>query len=318
MREVKGRAVLVTGGAGFLGERVVRALLGQGARVRVLDNMSTGPRARLSDIERRIEVLDGDIRNAVACRNASRGIEIVFHLAAWGSAASSLRDPVTSDAVNIGGTLNVLMAARDAGVKRLVFGSSLEVYGECPQLADEATLPHPLSPYAVGKLYGEQMCRLFTLHHGLETVSLRFATLYGPSERLRGGEESVIPLLAAAAEEKKSACLHGAASDTRDYLHVNDAVRATLLAACAEVIAGETLNIAFGRALTIAEAAALVNRALGVRRKPVFSASGPGEPRHVQASVRKARELLGFEAEIAPEEGLRETTACYRNAIGNA
>src|SRR5512138_3332065 len=233
---MKGTFALVTGGAGFIGSHIVRALVAEGARVRVLDNLSSGLQANLSGIERKVELQEGDIRNAVACRNACRGVDAVFHLAAFISVPGSVRDPVTADAVNIGGTLNVLLAARDAGVKRVVFSSSAAVYGDPEPAEDgrvtvtEKTPAAPLSPYGVEKLYGEHMCRLFAHLYGMQTASLRYFNVYGPRQNPRSEYAAVVPKFVTMLLAGEQPTIFGDGEQTRDLVFVEDVARANLLA----------------------------------------------------------------------------------------
>jgi len=309
------RSVLVTGGAGFIGSHLTRALAEAGARVRVLDNFSGGRRVNLAGIEREIDLHEGDIRNAIACRNACRGVEAIFHLAAFISVPGSIRDPVTADAVNIGGTLNLLLAAREAGARRFIFSSSAAVYGDAGACSvDEETLPRPLSPYGVGKLYGEHMVRLFHDQRGLETISLRYFNVYGPGQNPDGEYAAVVPKFLRALLNGYTPTLFGDGEQTRDFLFVEDVVRANLQAAQAEGVGGEVFNIAGGRAVSIKELFSALCAAAGVAIEPAFGPARPGDIRHSCADITRAQTRLGFVPAFDLAAGLEKTVAFYRHS----
>jgi nucleoside-diphosphate-sugar epimerase len=314
---VKGKTVLVTGGAGFIGSHLVRALVSEGAVVRVLDNLSTGNYNRFAGIERKVDFQEGDIRNAVACRNGCRGVDTVFHLAAYISVPGSLRDPVTADAINISGTLNMLLAARDSGVRRFVFSSSSAVYGDTDVLpTPEDTLPRPMSPYGVEKLYGEHMVRLFSAHHGLETASLRYFNVYGPGQNPESEYAAVIPKFITRLLAGQTATIFGDGAQTRDFLFVGDVVRANLLAAQTDGAAGEVFNIAGGRSVSLNELYSALTGVLGVTTRAEFGAPRQGDILHSSADIGKARAHLGFEPRFDLAAGLEKTVAYYRGALG--
>lgn len=310
-----GRSVLVTGGAGFIGSHLVRALVEEGATVRVLDNLSTGLYARFAGIERKIDFQEGDVRNAVACRNACRGVDTVFHLAAYISVPGSVRDPVTADAINISGTLNVLLAARDSGIRRLVFSSSSAVYGDTTVLpTPEDILPRPMSPYGVEKLYGEQMARLFFQLHGLETVALRYFNVYGPGQNPESEYAAVIPKFITRMLSKETPTIYGDGSQTRDFLYVEDVVRANLLAAIADRVGGEVFNVAGGKSVSLNELCSALARVLGVTRRAEYGPSRAGDIVHSSADVRLAQARLGFRPAFDLMAGLAKTVEFYRSA----
>jgi len=314
---VKGKSVLVTGGAGFIGSHLVRALTAEGAAVRVLDNLSTGQYARFAGMERKIDFQEGDIRNAVACRNACRGVDTVFHLAAYISVPGSLRDPITADAINISGALNMLLAARDSGVRRLVFSSSSAVYGDTEALpTSEDTLPRPASPYGIEKLYGEHMARLFSQIHGLETASLRYFNVYGPGQNPESEYAAVIPKFITLMLAGQTPTIFGDGTQTRDFLYVDDVVRANLLAARAEGIGGEVFNIAGGRSISLNELTSGLARAMGVENRADHGPPRQGDILHSCADVAKARERLGFTPEFDLGAGLAKTVEYYRAISG--
>lgn len=240
---------LVTGGAGFIGSHLVRALVGRRVAVRVLDNLSSGTTANLEGLGSRIELMEGDIRNAIACRNACRGIDTVFHMAAVVSVPQSVADPVHADAVNIGGTLNMLLAARDCRAQRFVFTSSSAVYGDTPVIpTPEDVLPAPISPYGVQKLTGEHYARNFTRLFGLETVALRYFNVYGPRQNPHSEYAAVIPRFLTRVLAGEQPVVFGDGEQTRDFLAVGDVVAANIQAAdCGDPRAtGAVFNIAGG------------------------------------------------------------------------
>jgi UDP-glucose 4-epimerase len=314
---VKGELALVTGGAGFIGSHLVRALTAQGARVRILDNFSSGSRTNLSGMERSLEVQEGDIRNAIACRNACRGVQYVFHLAAYISVPGSIQDPVTADSVNIGGTLNLLMAARDCWVRRFVFSSSAAVYGETGTTPiPETTLPRPLSPYGVEKLYGEHMARLYHALHGLETVCLRYFNVYGPGQNPASEYAAVIPRFIAMMLEGKTPTIFGDGEQTRDFLFVEDVACANLRAAQAQGVAGEVFNVASGVSTSLNALYDALKRGTGFRKKALRGPERPGDIRHSCADTTRAREMLGFTPQFDLAAGLARTIAYYRERAG--
>jgi nucleoside-diphosphate-sugar epimerase len=310
---LQGKSVLVTGGAGFIGSHLTRALVSKGACVRVLDNFSTGSRANLAGVEHKIDILEGDIRNAIACRHACRNVEIVFHLAAYISVPGSVKDPIHADSINIGGTLHLLLAAKDAGVHRFIFSSSAAVYGDAKIIpTHEKVLPLPLSPYGVEKLYGEQTCRLFHRHFGLQTVSLRYFNVYGPGQNPTSEYAAVIPKFITALLSGKIPTIFGDGLQTRDFLYVEDVVRANLLAAQADGVGGEVFNIATGQAVSVRELYNALLRATGQTRPPQFGPERPGDIRHSCADVTKARKQLGFTPMHDLAAGLEETVRYYQ------
>jgi nucleoside-diphosphate-sugar epimerase len=314
---LKGKSILVTGGAGFIGSHLTRALIRQGARVRVLDNFSSGRRENLADVARQVDFCEGDVRNAIACRNSCRGIEIVFHLAAYVSVPGSVRDPVTSDAVNIGGTLNMLLAARDCGVGRFVFSSSAAVYGDTEVLpAHEEVLPVPLSPYGVEKLYGEHMTRLYHLDGGMQTASLRYFNVYGPGQNPGSDYAAVIPRFVTQLLARETPVIYGDGGQTRDFLYVEDVVRANLLAAQAEGLAGDVYNVGSGQAVSLNDLYGAICEAAGVRKRARRGPARPGDIRHSAANITKAAERLGFAPVCDLAEGLRHTVEYFRGVDG--
>jgi nucleoside-diphosphate-sugar epimerase len=309
---LRGTSVLVTGGAGFLGSYLVNELLARGAAVRILDNQTAKRRGLIQVPNRSVQMVEGDVRNAIACRNACRGMDMVFHLAALTSIPASIVDPVASDGVNIGGTLNMLIAARESRVKRFVFASTAAVYGDCLSPLDEDAAVKPLSPHSVGKLYGEQMCRLYADLYRLNTVSLRITQLYGPGQSGVGDRATVIPAFLAQMLDDSPVSMEGGGQQTRDFLHVRDAARGLLLAAEKEA-AGGVFNLASGSSITVRELFAALRKLVPTPHAPIKVQVRAGDVRQMRLDTGWARKTLGFEAEADFKEGLREVVAGVRS-----
>lgn len=309
--------MLVTGGAGFIGSHVTEALVSAGYAVRVLDSFATGSRSNLTGVAGDLEIVTGDIRDPECLREACAGIETVFHLAAFISAPGSVADPASADAVNIAGTLNVLTAARDAGVRRLVFSSSAAVYGEPEQVpTPETARTRPASPYGLEKLYGEHMCRLFTELYGLETVALRYFNVFGPRQHPTSEYAAVIPKFVSALLSGTKPTIYGDGLQTRDFLFVEDVARANLLAAESPDAVGLAINIASGRAVSVLDMLAEVSSQRGVSVEPLHAAPREGDIRHSVADVSLAERVLGFRSTVSLAEGLRRTVAWLRRTGG--
>jgi nucleoside-diphosphate-sugar epimerase len=301
---------LVTGGAGFIGSHMVRTLLERGERVRILDNFATGKREHLMPLAGRIEVIEGDVRYLNNVQEAVAGADYVIHLAALPSVARSVRTPIESNDVNVVGTLNLLVAARDAGVQRVVYSASSSAYGNSATLPKEETMPSdPLSPYAVNKLTGELYCRTFTRVYGLETVSLRYFNVFGPRQDPTSQYSAVIPRFIQAALVGQPPVIYGDGEQSRDFSYVQNAVEASLLACTAPGVAGETINVGCGHRVTLNELVRMIARLTGRTIEPVYEAPRAGDVRHSLAAIEKAGRLLGYTPSVALEEGLRRTIA---------
>ena len=299
---------LVTGGCGFVGSHLVEALVQKGERVRVFDNCSTGKAENIAHLKNQIELIDGDLRELEAVHQAVAGVDYIFHQGARPSVARSLADPILSNNVNIDGTLNLLVAARDAGVKRVVYAASSSAYGNIPTLPRSETLPpQPASPYAITKYVGECYCRVFTQVFGLDTVALRYFNIFGPRQNPRSQYSAVIPKFIHAYLQGNSPIIEGDGEQSRDFTYIANAVHANLLACHAEGVAGEIFNIGCGQQTSINRLANLIGEMMGADAKPVYTASRPGDVRHSRADIRKAQRLLGYEPKVELKTGLRQT-----------
>jgi nucleoside-diphosphate-sugar epimerase len=299
---------LVTGGAGFIGSNLVRALLERGDEVRVLDNFSTGNRVNLADVDGQVEIIEGDLRSYERVHAAVRGVELVYHQGALPSVPRSVQDPLTTTAVNVEGTLNVLLAARDENVRRVVFASSSSVYGNegtLPRTEDQ--LPQPISPYAVAKLAAERFCASFSSVYGLETVSLRYFNVFGPRQDPASQYAAVVPRFIRAIAAGQPVTVYGDGEQSRDFTFVANVVEANLLAAAAPEARGEIVNIATGSSETVNALVDTVGALLGRQAEKHFEPDRPGDVRRSWADIGVARELLGFEPGVGFEDGLRLT-----------
>ena len=304
--------VVVTGGGGFIGSNLVRALLERGDEVRVLDNFSTGNRANLDGLD--VEIVEGELRSYERVHNAVRTTEVVYHLGALGSVPRSVQDPLTSSAVNIEGTLNVLLAARDEGVRRVVFSSSTSVYGSSRQLPTrEDTPPDPISPYGVAKLAAERYSISFSrVYESFESVVLRYFNVFGPRQSPLSQYAAVVPLFVTAIEAGRPVQIHGDGEQSRDFTYVGNVVDATILAGDTEGASGEIFNIAAGSPASVNELADTIGSILG---KPVEKEHLPpraGDIRDSWADLGKAERILGYRPAVGLEEGLRRTVEFLR------
>ncbi len=301
------RRVLVTGGAGFIGSNLVRALLERGDTVRVLDNFSTGNRANLVDAD--VEVVEGELRSYERVHNAVRGVEVVFHLGELGSVPRSVQDPLTSSAVNVEGTLNVLLAARDEGVRRVVFASSSSVYGNQETLPlVETAPPDPISPYGVAKLAAERYCVSFSrVYESFETVALRYFNVFGPRQDPRSQYAAVVPLFLTRIAADEPVTIYGDGGQSRDFTYVTNAVEATILAADAPEVSGLVLNVAAGAPASVDRLADTVGTILGKVVEKRYVEPRPGDVRRSWADTSLARAKLGWAPRVGLEQGLRLT-----------
>ena len=305
---------LVTGGAGFIGSNIVREALVRGIRVRILDNFSTGHWSNLADIRNEIEIVEGDIRSYHIVRNAMEGVEVVFHQGALPSVPRSIADPITTNEVNVTGTLNILHAALDAGCRRVLFASSSSIYGDAPeQVKTEGLHVRPLSPYAVSKLAGEKYMHVFHHIYGLETVALRYFNVFGPYQDPDSPYSAVIPLFIRACMEGQRPLINGDGQQSRDFTYIANVVHANLLAADSKAASGMMMNIACGDSITVNH---LANAIGGLTDrmdiKPSHRPERIGDVKHSRADISLARRLLGYEPVTSFEEGLEDTVSFMR------
>ena len=300
---------LVTGGAGFIGSNLVRGLLERGDTVRVLDNFSTGRRGNLAGLETAVEVVEGELRSYERVHAAVRGCELVFHLGGLGSVPRSVQDPLTTSAVNVEGTMNVLLAARDEGVRRVVFASSSSVYGNAPELPlRESMAPDPISPYGVAKLAAERYCVSFSrVYHSFETVVLRYFNVFGPRQDPTSQYAAVVPLFLTAISAGRPVTIFDDGEQSRDFTYVDNVVAANLRAADAEGASGRIFNISGGTPTSVNELADTIARLLGKPLEKTYLPARPGDLRNSWADRAEAREALGWEPHVGLEDGLRLT-----------
>jgi UDP-glucose 4-epimerase len=307
---------LVTGGGGFIGSHLAARLLRDGYEVRVLDNFASGRRENLLDIWDEIELVEGDIQSYERVHNAVRGCHVVAHLAALPSVPRSVQDPLTSNATNVTGTLNVLLAARDAEIGRLVYASSSSVYGanpELPKREDHSALP--ISPYAVAKLAGEGYCRAFHDVFGLETVALRFFNVFGPGQDPLSQYAAVIPRFITSLLDGRSPTIYGDGEQSRDFTYVDNVLDGVTRALGTPGNGGEVFNVATGHGVTLNELFRQLAEIIGSDVEPVYEKARPGEVRHSQADVSRARDALGFEPAITIEAGLARTVESFQRKL---
>jgi nucleoside-diphosphate-sugar epimerase len=299
---------LVTGGAGFIGSNLALALLARGHDVRLLDNFSTGHRANLEPLD--AEVVEGDLRSYERVAAAVGGVDVVFHQGALPSVPRSIQDPLTSTAVNVEGTLNVLLAARDAGVRRVVFASSSSVYGDAPGMPRRESQPlAPLAPYAVSKLAAEQYCMVANRVYGVETVALRYFNVFGERQDPLSGYAAVIPKFIRMMLDGQRPTIFGDGQTSRDFTHVENVVEANLAAAVEPAAAGRVMNIAVGSSHTLNELVSTLQGLVDSELEPEYGPPRPGDVSESLADVSLARKLLGYEPRIGFEEGLQRTIA---------
>jgi nucleoside-diphosphate-sugar epimerase len=304
---------LVTGGAGFIGSHITEALVKRGYRVRVLDNLITGKRENLRHLADKIEFIEGDIRDAGATRSAMEGVRIVFHEAAIPSVPRSVADPQLNHDANSNGTFNVLMAARDAGVKRLVYAASSSAYGETEVLPKHEDMPpSPLSPYAAAKLFGEYYCQVFTRVYGLETVCLRYFNVFGPRQDPTSPYSGVISKFVTALLNGDTPVIFGDGEQSRDFTYVANVVDANLRAAEAPDASGQVMNMGIGQRITLNQLLAELQKILGTNLAPRHEEPRTGDVRHSLADISRAERLLGYRPIVRLAEGLQHTVAWYR------
>ena len=298
---------LVTGGAGFIGSNLVKALLEQSHKVRVLDNFSTGKRENIIqfDEKKNFELIEGDLRSSHIVRSAMKNVDFVLHQGALPSVPRSIHDPITTNDVNISGTLNILDAAKEFKVKRVVFASSSSVYGNNETLPkNEEMNINPISPYALTKYSGERYCQIFYQLYGLETVCLRYFNVFGPNQNPNSEYSAVIPKFINLMQSKKIPVIYGDGNQSRDFTYIENVINANLLACHANLVAGHVFNIASGERYSLLALIEKVNKILATNVSPTFEPPRTGDVEHSLADIRKAKEMLNYEPKVKFEDGL--------------
>src|SRR6266850_8405444 len=311
-------AYLVTGGAGFIGSHLTEELVRRGHTVRVIDSLITGKRRNLDHISG-VEFMEGDLADMSVATRAVAGMNYVLHQAAIPSVPRSVQDPIASNNANVVATLNVLVAARDAGVKRLVFAGSSSEYGNTPELPKREDMPlSPLSPYALQKVVGTQYCQMFTRLYGFETVVIRYFNVFGPRQDPGSPYSGVISLFATALIDGRQPIIYGDGEQTRDFTYVANVVDGVLRACEAPQAAGEVINVATGLRISLNELVRVMNGIVGTTLQPIYKEERAGDVKDSQADITKARAILGYTPSVGIEEGLRHTLAWCRSESGAA
>lgn len=308
---------LVTGGAGFIGSNIVRTLVERGESVRVLDNLSTGKLKNIEPYLKKIEYIEGDFTDLEIAKKAVSGVDYVLHQGAIPSVPRSIDDPIKTNNANIIGTLNMLIAARDAGVKRFVYAASSSAYGDSPTMPKVETMPTaPKSPYAIQKLTGEQYCQNFYKIYGLETVCLRYFNVFGPNQDPTSVYSAVIPLFIKKILNGESPIILGDGKTSRDFTFVDNNVEANLRACIApKECVGEVINIACGHEISLTELVEKINSVLGKKVSPIYKEERKGDVKHSLADISKAKKLLGYEPIVNFDEGLKRTVEHLKSVI---
>lgn len=304
---------LVTGGAGFIGSHIVDELVRRRDKVRVIDDLSSGKRENLEGVSE-IEFIEGDIRDLALLKKTLKGCDYVIHQAALRSVPKSMKNPALYDEVNVMGTLNVLSASAENGVKRVVFASSSSIYGDSTKLPqNEDQIPQPISPYAATKLAGEHYCRVFAKSYGLETVALRYFNVFGPRQSLESEYAVVIPKFITCMLKGEQPPIHGDGEQTRDFTYIDNVVDANLAAAMRDGISGEVFNVACGKGHSLLDLVRILNEIMGKEIKPRFTEPRPGDVKHTLSDITKMKKLLHFDPKIDFVLGLRKTIEYFRS-----
>jgi nucleoside-diphosphate-sugar epimerase len=307
---------LVTGGAGFIGSNICRRLVAEGCFVRVVDNLLTGRRSNLASVMDKIDFIEADMGDPEVARAAMKDIEVVLHQGALPSVPRSVDDPAATHQHCVDATFTLLLAARAARVKRFVYAASSSAYGDTPTLPKVETMaPHPLSPYAVGKLVGEYYGSVFAKVFGLETISLRYFNVFGPHQDPASQYAAAIPAFVTAILRDRPPTIYGDGEQSRDFTYVDNVVQANLLAARAKQTSGEVVNIACGEAVTVNAIIGMINELLGKDVKPIYAPARAGDVKHSLADITAARKLIGFEPVVLFQEGLRQSIDWYRRNL---
>ncbi|HRU06993.1 MAG TPA: SDR family oxidoreductase [Candidatus Brocadiia bacterium] len=306
-------AYLVTGGGGFIGSHIAEALVKRGDTVRVLDDFSTGRRENLADLAGRVEVFEGDINDEALAAKAMAGVEVVFHEAALPSVPRSVADPAATNRACVDGTLSILNAARQSGVRRVVYAASSSAYGDQPGFPRVETMaPQPLSPYAAAKLAGEYYCQVFTRCYGLETVCLRYFNVFGPRQNPKSQYAAAIPVFTSLLLKGERPTIYGDGEQSRDWTYVANVVHANLLAAAAPKASGHVINVVCGDTRSVNEVVARINGFLDTKIEPLYAPARAGDVRRSEGDFARARELLGYRPQVSFEEGLRRTVEWFK------
>jgi nucleoside-diphosphate-sugar epimerase len=304
---------LVTGGAGFIGSHLVRRLLADGGRVRVVDNLVTGKRERLSELDGRIDFIEGDLADPGICESAVNAVDFVLHQAAVPSVQRSVKNPLETNRANVLGTLNLLESSRKQGVRRFVYASSSSAYGDTPILPKREDMPpNPMSPYALQKFVGERYCQLYCRLYGLETVSLRYFNVFGPSQDPYSEYSAVIPKFTTLLSKSERIIVYGDGEQSRDFTYVDNVVEANILALTAPRAAGSVINIGCGERITLNQLIKALEEILAMKAAVEYQPARPGDVRDSLADISLARQLLGYEPKISVREGLRRTVEWFK------
>jgi nucleoside-diphosphate-sugar epimerase len=305
---------LVTGGAGFIGSHIVATLVKNGEKVRVLDNFITGKKENLAGVMNKIRLITGDIRNVKTLKKSLTGVDYVLHQAALRSVPRSIEDPVSSNDVNITGTLLLLKTAHECKVKRVVIASSSSIYGDNPKLPKrEDQLPSPISPYAASKIADEYYCQIYSKIFGVETVCLRYFNVFGPKQDPKSEYAAVIPKFIVAALTNRTITVHGDGLQSRDFSYIDNVVSANLLAAKAKNVSGEVFNIACGERHTLMEMVGIISKVLNKKLNVVHTKSRIGDVKHTLADIRKSEKLLGYKTKVNFNDGMKLTIDYFVN-----
>ena len=307
---------VVTGGGGFIGSHIVEELVRRNETVTIIDNFSTGKHENVEPFEDDVEVIEADIAEAKNLTQFLKGADYVIHQAAIPSVPKSIIDPVKSHNANVNGTLRLLVASREAGVKRVVYASSSSLYGDSPTLPKhEGMTPNPLSPYGAQKLFGEMYCQVFTRAYGLETVALRYFNVFGPRQDATSQYSGVLALFIPAVLQDRRPTIHGDGLQSRDFTFVKNVVEANLLACKTPGVAGEVFNIACGDRITLNSMLQQINKITGKDVAPIYGDPRKGDIKHSQADITRAKERLGYQPKVSFEDGLRSTIEWYRQNL---
>jgi len=307
---------LVTGGAGFIGSNIVEELVNTGEKVRVIDNFITGKRENLNQVIDKIELIEGDILDIKKLKFALKNVDFVLHQAALRSVPRSVEDPVSTNEVNIRGTLLLLKYAKEANVKRVVFASSSSIYGDAPELPKKETqLPAPISPYAVSKITGEYYCYVYSKIYGLETVCLRYFNVFGPKQDPASEYAAVIPKFIMCALKDQQFEIHGDGLQSRDFSYIDNVVEANILASKAKNVSGEVFNIACGKSYKLMDIVNIIKNTLKKDLKYIHTKSRIGDVRHTLADISKAQKLLKYKVKTDFKQGMKKTIAYFKGIV---